>query len=53
MNGNLYYVENGDAGLAEIDGYFYYARSSGALVIGEDYYVSKHNGLTHNGEEIK
>ena len=40
-------------GLFEQDGKFYYARSNGALVIGQNYWVSKTNGLTNHGEAIK
>ena len=40
-------------GLFEQDGKFYYARSSGALVVGQDYWVSKTNGLSYKGEPIK
>ncbi len=56
IEGTKFYLIDGvkvAAGLVEIDGEFYYVRSSGALVIGQDYYVSKPNGLMHNGEEIK
>ena len=56
IDGTKFYLIDGvkvAAGLVEIDGEFYYVRSSGALVIGQDYYVSKPNGLTRNGEEIK
>ena len=56
IDGVKYYLMDGvkaPKGLVEIDGKFYYARSSGALVIGQDYWISKTNGLTHEGEAIK
>ena len=56
IDGVKYYLIDGikaPKGLVEIDGKFYYARSSGALVVGQDYWVSKTNGLSYKGEAIK
>ena len=47
-NGSLYYyVDNvlTYAGLVYIDGYYYYVRTSGELIYGCDYWISKTNGL--------
>ena len=55
LDGTKYYLIDGvkvAIGLVKVDGEYYYARSNGALVIGQDYYISKTNGLTYNGEAI-
>ena len=47
-NGSLYYYENGVltyAGLIEIDGNYYYVKTSGEVVHGRDYWITKTNGL--------
>ncbi len=47
-NGGLYYYVNGKlnyAGLIQIDGDYYYVRTSGQLVCGQKYWISKTNGL--------
>lgn len=47
-NGKLYYYENGVktyAGLIEIDGYYYYVKSTCEVVIGGKYWITKTNGL--------
>jgi hypothetical protein len=47
-NGKLFYYVN-DAktygGLLLIDGNYYYARTSGELVVGKDYWITKNNDL--------
>ena len=47
-NGKLFYYVN-DAktygGLLLIDGDYYYARTSGEIVVGKDYWITKDNGL--------
>lgn len=47
-DGSLYYYENGVrtyGGVMEIDGYYYYAASSGEVVHGKKYWISKTNDL--------
>ena len=47
-NGSLWYYENGKltyAGLIEIDGKYYYVKTSGEVVHGRSYWISKTNGL--------
>ena len=47
-DGSLYYYENGIrtyGGVMEIDGYYYYAASSGEVVHGKKYWISKTNDL--------
>ena len=47
-NGSLYYYEMGQltyAGLIQIDGDYYYVRTSGEVVHGRKYWISKTNGL--------
>ena len=47
-NGSLYYYEDGlrtYAGLIEIDGSYYYVRTSGEVVHGRSYWITKTNGL--------
>lgn len=47
-NGSLYYYENGKltyAGVIEIDGAYYYVKTSGEVIHGRDYWISKTNGL--------
>nr|MBQ8244702.1 InlB B-repeat-containing protein [Oscillospiraceae bacterium] len=51
-NGTLYYYVDGyktNAGLIQIDGAYYYAKSDGAIVTGRKYYVAKTNGLMASG----
>ncbi len=48
VDGVLYYYKNGSpyyAGLFELDGNYYYARSSGQLVVSRTYWVTKTNDL--------
>ena len=47
-NGSLYYYEYGVrtyAGLIEIDGRYYYVKTSGEVVRGRSYWITKTNGL--------
>ena len=47
-NGILYYYVNGmrtNAGLVKVDGYYYYARTNGRLVVDCEYWITKTNGL--------
>ena len=47
-NGSLYYYKDGlrtYAGLIEIDGSYYYVKTSGEVVHGRNYWISKTNGL--------
>ena len=47
-NGSLYYYEYGVrtyAGLIEIDGRYYYVKTSGEVVHGRSYWITKTNGL--------
>ena len=47
-NGSLYYYVDGlknYAGLIEIDGAYYYVRTSGEVVHGQKYWITKTNGL--------
>ena len=47
-NGSLYYYENGKltyAGVIQIDGNYYYAKTSGEIVNGRKYWITKTNGL--------
>ena len=47
-NGSLYYYEKGQltyAGLIQIDGAYYYVKTSGEVVHGRKYWISKTNGL--------
>ena len=47
-NGSLYYYKDGVryyAGLIEIDGSYYYVRTSGEVVHGRSYWITKTNGL--------
>ena len=47
-DGSLYYYEDGKrtyAGLIEIDGSYYYVKTSGEVVHGRDYWITKTNGL--------
>ena len=47
-NGSLYYYEDGlctYAGLIEIDGSYYYVKTSGEVVHGRSYWITKTNGL--------
>ena len=47
-NGSLYYYKDGVlnyAGLIEIDGSYYYVKTSGEVVHGRNYWISKTNGL--------
>ena len=58
INGVKYYLTDGikvPYGLDEVDGEYYYARSSGALVVNETYWVSasKLNGVERDGEPMK
>lgn len=49
---SLWYYENGKrtyAGLIQIDGDYYYVRSSGEVVHGEKYWITKTNGLLPEG----
>ncbi len=51
-DGVLYYYIDGvkaPAGLIEIDGDYYYANSSGKLIVDQTYYVSRTNGLLDEG----
>ena len=51
-NGSLYYYVDGVltyAGLIEVDGNYYYVRTSGEVVNNCDYWISKGNGLMKNG----
>ena len=51
-NSSLYYYENGlrtYAGLIEIDGSYYYVKTSGEVVHGRSYWISKTNGLMAEG----
>ena len=48
VNGTLYYYKDGKpyyAGLIQIDGDYYYVRSSGQLVVNRTYWVTKTNDL--------
>ena len=52
-NGGLYYYVDGKldyAGLIQIDGAYYYVRSSGQLVTNHMYWITKTNGLLPEGE---
>lgn len=47
-DGSLYYYVDGKrtyAGLIEMDGYYYYVKTSGEVVHGRDYWITKTNGL--------
>ena len=47
-NGSLYYYKDGKltyAGLINIDGSYYYVKTSGEVVHGQKYWISKTNGL--------
>ena len=47
-NGSLYYYKDGKltyAGLIQIDGDYYYVRTSGEVVNGRSYWITKTNGL--------
>ena len=47
-DGSLYYYRDGVryyAGLIEIDGSYYYVRTSGEVVHGRNYWITKTNGL--------
>ena len=51
-DGSLYYYENGvrvHKGLFQLDGSYYYARTSGELVHGRSYWVTDTNGLMAQG----
>ena len=51
-DGTWYYYVNGEkyyAGLIQIDGNYYYVKTSGEVVHGQRYFVSKTNGLMKNG----
>ena len=51
-NGSLYYYQDGlrtYAGLIEIDGSYYYVRTSGEVVHGQKYWITKTNGLMAEG----
>ena len=51
-NGGLYYYENGIptyAGLIKLNGKYYYVRTSGQLVTGRSYWITKTNGLMAEG----
>ena len=51
-NGSLYYYKDGQItymGLIEIDGAYYYVRSSGEVVHGQTYYISWTHGLMDPG----
>ena len=51
--GNLYYYVDGElapgAGLILLDGYYYYVKSNGQIVVGADFYVSNTNDLKPKG----
>lgn len=52
-NGNLYYYKDGKldyAGLIQIDGDYYYVRSTGEVVHGRTYWPTKTNGLLPSAE---
>ncbi len=54
-NGSLYYYVDGVlnyAGLIEIDGDYYYVKSSGEVIHGKKYWISKTNGLMKEGSYI-
>ena len=51
-NDSLYYYVDGVltyAGLIEIDGSYYYVRTSGEVVHGRSYWITKTNGLMAEG----
>ena len=51
-NGSLYYYVDGEltyAGLIQIDGNYYYVRTSGEVVHGRSYWITKTNGLIDEG----
>lgn len=51
-NDSLYYYEDGVliyAGLIELDGSYYYVRTSGEVVHGRSYWITKTNGLMAEG----
>ncbi|MDO4622412.1 MAG: phosphodiester glycosidase family protein [Eubacteriales bacterium] len=51
-NGSLFYYVNGVltyAGLIEVDGSYYYVKSSGEVINGKKYWISKTNGLVSEG----
>ncbi len=51
-NGSLYYYADGKltyAGLIEIDGDYYYAKTSGEVIHGRSYWITKTNGLVMEG----
>ena len=51
-NGTLYYYVNGlrtYAGLIKIDGSYYYVKTSGEVVRGRDYWITKTNGIMAEG----
>lgn len=48
VDGILYYYKDGNpyyAGLIEIDGSYYYVKTSGQVVVGRDYWITKTNGM--------
>ena len=51
-DGSLYYYVKGEryyAGLIEIDGSYYYVKTSGEVIHGKKYWISKTNGLMKEG----
>lgn len=51
-NGKLYYYVNGVktyGGLMVIDGFYYYARTSGEIVTNDSYGITKHNNILPEG----
>ena len=51
-NGTMFYYKNGVktyAGLIEIDGSYYYVKTSGEVIHGKRYWISKTNGLMKEG----
>ena len=54
-NGSLYYYKDGVryyAGLIEIDGSYYYVKTSGEVIHGKRYWISKTNGLMKEGSYV-
>ena len=54
-NGSLYYYKNGVltyAGLIKIDDDYYYVRTSGEVVHGKKYWITKTNGLMPEGSYV-
>ena len=50
IDGVLYYYESGkpvEKGLFILDGYYYYSRYDGSLIVNDKYYVWKHNDLLY------